>query len=324
MTARSRSAPADAGGMSIGALARATGIAVETLRTWERRYGVPAPTRKPSGHRLYPASAVDHLRRVAMLLNRGHRPADLFALSHADLDGLLAVSDARPAPGIATAVPAPATTSRLAAAATAPAGTGPGVPGLLELARAMARERLLAELRSCWSRLGPLRFLEEVAGPLMVAVGEAWEAGELGVRQEHFASACLSDFLREARAPYDDRASGPRIAAATLDGDLHEGGLLMAAVLMAVRGWRVVYLGPNTPAGELAEMARTAPIDVVAVSISPSTARPRAAKTLRTLRGKLPRRVALWVGGAGAPGASRGIEHFASLTALDARLALSA
>ena len=54
------------GGMlSIGALARATSIRVETLRTWERRYGYPLPERKPSGHRVYPVASVSRLRRIA-------------------------------------------------------------------------------------------------------------------------------------------------------------------------------------------------------------------------------------------------------------------
>ena len=51
--------------LSIGALSRATGIPVETLRTWENRYGFPVPERKPSGHRVYPLSSVPRLRRIA-------------------------------------------------------------------------------------------------------------------------------------------------------------------------------------------------------------------------------------------------------------------
>ena len=51
--------------VSIGALSRATGIPVETLRTWESRYGFPVPERRPSGHRLYPLAIVPRLRRIA-------------------------------------------------------------------------------------------------------------------------------------------------------------------------------------------------------------------------------------------------------------------
>jgi len=48
------------GWLTIGSLSRATGIPVETLRTWERRYQYPRPVRKPSGHRLYPLDSVAH------------------------------------------------------------------------------------------------------------------------------------------------------------------------------------------------------------------------------------------------------------------------
>ena len=79
--------------ISIGALSRATRIPVETLRTWERRYGFPMPDRKPSGHRLYPAATVERLRRVSRLLNRGHRPAEILGLSLAEADSMLLISE---------------------------------------------------------------------------------------------------------------------------------------------------------------------------------------------------------------------------------------
>ncbi len=79
--------------LSIGALSRATRIPAETLRTWERRYGFPVPERKPSGHRLYAAASVDHLRRIARLLALGHRAGDVVGLPVKQLDALLALSE---------------------------------------------------------------------------------------------------------------------------------------------------------------------------------------------------------------------------------------
>ncbi|HEY6509415.1 MAG TPA: MerR family transcriptional regulator, partial [Vicinamibacterales bacterium] len=97
--------------LTIGALSRATRIPVETLRTWERRYLSPTPIRKPSGHRLYPVGAVEHLRRVARLLERGHRPGELLRMSNKELDTLLALGEEGDAPP---------SESRSAAAAAAP------------------------------------------------------------------------------------------------------------------------------------------------------------------------------------------------------------
>lgn len=309
--ARSKS-PSDAAGtqtLSIGALARATRIPVETLRTWERRYGAPMPIRKPSGHRVYPASAVEHLRRVGRLLAQGHRPGEILGLSSRELDGLLALSGPAPAP------------------ATRPAEAALGVPPeqtLRELLRATAaldRAAILRELRASWARLGPLRFLEEVAGAFMVRVGQAWSERTLEVRHEHFASACLLDFLRGVREPYELRARGPRIVAAMLPGETHEGGLLLVATLLAVHGCRILYLGADTPTEQVAAAARGGDAEAVAVSVSAATPRAKSAAAIAELRRALPRRIALWVGGAGAPPSAKGVDRFESLTALDARLA---
>src|SRR6188508_2056350 len=76
--------------LSIGALSRATEIPVETLRTWESRYGFPVPERRPSGHRLYPLSIVPRLRRIAEALAGGHRARQVVPASDADLRRLLA------------------------------------------------------------------------------------------------------------------------------------------------------------------------------------------------------------------------------------------
>lgn len=296
--------------LSIGALSRAARIPVETLRTWERRYGSPMPVRKPSGHRLYPAASVKHLRHVARLLAQGHRPGEILGLSLRELDALLAISEPREK--------RPAKDAE--ASAFAGEQLGRSLEAALRAAMNLDRESLVRELRANWIRLGPLRFLQDFAGPLMVAVGRAWENETLQIRHEHFASACLSDFLREVREPFDHQARGPRLAAAMLPGDRHEGGLLMACVLMAYRGYRVVYLGPNTPVEQIAAAATTGNIEIVAVSVSSTLPRRRTAGAVAQLRQLLPRRLPLWVGGAGAPPSLDGVERFDSLESLDARL----
>lgn len=296
--------------ITIGALSRATRIPVETLRTWERRYGAPMPVRRPSGHRRYPVASVEHLRRVGRLLARGHHAGEILGLPIRELDALLSLSD--PQDGAARAASAPP-----AVGAQHPERA---VPLLLRAAEELDRDSLMRELRVSWMRFGPLRFLEDIAGPFMVEMGRAWEARRLDVRHEHFASAGLADFLREAREPHDHVARGPRVAAAALAGDAHEGGLLMACALLAYRGHRLVYLGANTPVEEIAAAARTG-VDLVVVSVSAAVPRRRAAADVSRLREALPARMPLWIGGAGAPPASPGVERFGTLGALDQRLA---
>jgi methanogenic corrinoid protein MtbC1 len=293
--------------LSIGALSRATRIPVETLRTWERRYGSPMPIRKPSGHRVYPASAVEHLRRVGRLLREGHRPAEILGLSPRELDALLSLSE----PGNETST-------------AAGPGSGPSpahtIRAMLRATTEFDRDALMHELRSAWARLGPTRFLDEIAGAFMVEVGRGWSEKALDVRHEHFASACLSDFLRAVREPFDHAARGPRVVAATLPGEAHEGGLLIASALLAFRGYRVLYLGAGTPIEQISAAAKAGNAGIVAVSVSAAMPRGKSAQPIARLRRALPSRVELWVGGAGAPPVFPGVERFESLSALDARL----
>jgi methanogenic corrinoid protein MtbC1 len=296
--------------LSIGALSRATRIPVETLRTWEQRYGAPMPIRKPSGHRLYPADAVDHLRRVGRLLAHGHRPGEILRLSAAQLDRLLSISEPAGAP-IVDAAGDEGLDDRWIAAR---------IERMRHATLDFDRAAVLHELRASWARLGPLRCLEDVVGPFLVQVGASWEEGTLEVRHEHLAFACVSDFLHGVREPFDQQATGPRVVATTLPGERHEGGLAMASLLMAVRGYRVVYLGIDTPLEQIVAAAASANAEAVVVSVSAATPRARAARDIAALRKQLPRRLPLWIGGAGAPEPTRGVEPFASFTELDARL----
>lgn len=288
--------------LSIGALSRATGVAVETLRTWEARYGFPRPERKPSGHRVYPLSAVPRLRRIAQALALGHRAGQVVPASETALGQLLA------------ATPAGASSTRASAAPG-----GPGVEPLVGLVARFDAEGLRGALVADWARLGPVEFLETRVAPLLVAVGEAWERGELEVSHEHFLSQRVGDLLGALRLPFDERARGPLVVYATLPGERHGLGLQMAALVLAAGGCRTLYLGTDLPLALLAQLARDLAAGAVAISVSRASRGPSAASALRRLRAALPRRVALLVGGEGAPAARPGIEVVTSLRELDAR-----
>lgn len=281
------------GQLSIGALSAATGIPVDTIRSWERRYGFPVAERKPSGHRVYPLEAVPRLRRVAEAMRRGHRAAEVLGASDTVLDELLEAVPSLPGPVRVHERGDPA--------------------DLLTLVGAFNAENLKLALQSDWVRLGPLRFLEQRAGPLLVEVGNAWSDGRLDVRHEHFASSVLGDFLRTVRVPLDDRAAGPVAVLTTLPGEMHGLGLQMCALVFALAGWRALILGVNTPVAQVSALAREAPVSAIAISC---VRRPRL-DALSALRSQLPRRVPLLLGGSGAPPSERGIERLENLVALD-------
>jgi len=284
--------------LGIGALSRASGVPVETLRTWERRYGFPSPERKPSGHRLYPVACVPRLRRISEALARGVRAAQAVGASDEGLAALLRAYGQGASPG---APPAPA----------------PELPELLAAVRRYDGLGLGRALLGAWGRLGALGFVRGCVAPLVTAVGAGWASGELEIRHEHFLSERLGDLLRVLRLPFEERALGPLVLLTTLPGESHVLGLHMVALLMAAAGCRVLLLGAQTPAAEIVALARDTEARAVGLSISSATASAATARQIGRLRRALPVRTGLLVGGEGAPARERNITRMTELAAVD-------
>jgi MerR family transcriptional regulator, light-induced transcriptional regulator len=289
--------------LTIGALSSATGIPIETLRTWERRYGFPVPERKPSGHRVYRLEIVPRLRRAAQAIARGHRAAEVIPASERALEALL---DSLPDLQL-TGAEEPAGLSKEDGQAE----------DLLDAVRRFDAERLRRLIHGGWARRGPIEFLERTAAPFLAAVGTSWAQGELEVRHEHFATGVLGDFLRTVRAPLEDRAQGPVAVLATPPGELHGVGLQMAALVFSLAGWRALILGVDTPIRQIAALAREAKVGAVALSCVQQGNRTYLTGA-RALRRLLLRRIPLLLGGRGAPSHRiAGVEVMASLVELE-------
>jgi MerR family transcriptional regulator, light-induced transcriptional regulator len=284
--------------LSIGALSRAAGIPVQTLRTWESRYGFPEAVRRPSGHRVYPVAVVARLRRVAEAIARGHRAGQVVAASDDELAALLQVAP-RQAP--------------------AEAPSDDGLDGLLRAVATFDTDALQRRLLPDWARLGPVAFLTRRIGPLVVAVGTAWENGRLDVSHEHFLTERVGDLLRSLRLPFEDRATGPVVVLATLPGETHGLGVQMAALVLAAAGLQVLSLGTEVPMPQIAQVCRDVQARALALSVSSSTGGAATVGKLRRLRQTLPRRVSMIVGGTGASEAGAGVEVVQDLQALDVR-----
>lgn len=266
--------------LSIGELARATGVSENALRAWERRYGRPAPQRLPSGHRRYGAEQVCLVRQVAEGLSRGLRLADLMRAEPAVLERLLAGAD--------------------------PCVAGWEPRRLLELAAHWRAAEIAAALRDSYDRLGPRGFVEQRLAPLLRCVGSGWAAGRVEVRHEHFLSAVVEDLLRALRAGQAVPDGAPVVVLATLEDERHELGLHMAALVCAARDVRPLLLGACAPSRDVAAAARESGAAGVAVGVSAATCGSSTDRVLSDLRRQLPARVRLVVGGAQARGVRRG------------------
>lgn len=264
--------------LSIGAVARATGLSPDTLRVWQKRYGFPVPQRRPSGHRLYSLADVRRLRRISEALARGHRPGQVVALAEPRLESLLAdrARSHQPEPDRRTPL-----------------------KSLLELVRAHRGPELTAALLADAARLGPLEFLRARVEPMIAEVGDAWSKGDLGVHHEHVFSERLEDVLRGVRLPFERSASGPSILLAAFSGETHGLGLQIAALVAAFSGLRPHVIGTDTPVAEIVAAHRALRPSAVGVSISVSTAGPGSRDQLAVLRRATPVSVPILVGGAG-------------------------
>ncbi|MFN2633252.1 MAG: MerR family transcriptional regulator [Thermoanaerobaculia bacterium] len=265
-------------GHRIGEVARLTGLSVDTLRVWERRYGFPSPSRAHSGVRLFGEEDVTRLMLIQRALLRGFRPGEVVSKTAEELARILEAAPESAAP--------------------APRAVSPGVAALLDDLTHYRLGRLRERLAENAEILGPGPFVREVAGPLLEEVGEAWACGTIDVRQEHLASEELS--LRLAillAAAEPPPAEAPSVLLATLSGERHGLGIEMAAVDLASRDVVPRLLGTDIPPREIVEAALALGVDAVGISL-PTGTDPRAAvPALRWISEWLPASIALWLGG---------------------------
>ena len=133
--------------------------------------------------------------------------------------------------------------------------------------------------------------------------------GSLRSSQEHAASAVIRAFLSQLLAGTQAASNAPVILVGSPKGQNHELGALMAAVAAASEGWKVIYLGPNLPADEIAYAANQTGARVVALSIVYPADDVRLPDELRRLRAQMPRDSVIIVGGNGSRGYTHALEE---------------
>jgi len=260
---------------SIKAASQATGLTVETLRAWERRYGVVVPQRDDTGRRVYAPEDVLRLRRLREATDRGHPIGRLAQLTDEGLAGLLDESPDR----------------RTAAASNA------FVERILESAQQFRAAECEQALTLAIASLPPQQLIAEVLTPLLREVGERWHRGEFAIAQERLVSTSVRRHIGLVLDTYDRGASRDSIVFATLPGERHELGLMMSALICASRGFRTHYLGPDVPAGEIARFARAVGASVVALSVVLHEQLATLPPQLQTLAAELGAGSNVWLGG---------------------------
>lgn len=238
MTTPSTEAPRSPGLLRIGELSRRHDVSPDLLRVWERRYGLLRPERSAGGFRLYTAEDDERVRAMRRHLAQGFSAA-------------VAARMALEAPA------APPAADRDAVIAEAVRELGEALEGFHDVAAQSVIDRLLATFST-------ETVLRDVILPYLRRLGDRWERGELTVAQEHFASGVLRGRLLALARGFDDGA-GPRALLACPAGELHDLGLLCFGIGLRDHGWRITYLGADTPLDTVRDTAGRLSPDLVVI-----------------------------------------------------------
>jgi methanogenic corrinoid protein MtbC1 len=253
-------------GLNIAALAQRTGVPPDTLRKWEQRYHILQPDRTAGGQRRYSERDVARVEWLRERLDEGYRIGEA-----ATLLGTVGIEPARSARDHLTAI-------------------------LDSLERGETSEIGL-RLDQSFALLGVDETLDAVIRPLLGIVGERWAAGEISVAEEHLVSEAVRSRLGHLLGDAGGGVRGVAVLACA-PGERHELGLMMAAIALRRDGWKVVYLGADTPFEDAVALALRLSARIVGLSL----AMREHAKALEQALANtsLPEDVWLVLGGAGS------------------------
>lgn len=255
--------------MTIQQLSHETGINIDTLRIWERRYGFPVPGRNARGHRSYSLEQVEELRIVKSLQNFGQRPGKILSLSSAQRRELL---------------------SELSSQSL------PKETNQHRLVYEMHPDQIALEIRRQRERMELADFIHQYAVSLLQILDHGWSNGRVSIAREHLISDQLENLLRPELT---GNATGekPSIVFLTLSGERHKLGLLFAAVLFEQAGVPAIWLSEELPLSEIPGLAADLGISGVALSFSGHYSARQAKQDLSSLRRDLDPAIKIIAGG---------------------------
>lgn len=225
---------------NLKAVVQETGIKPDTLRAWERRYGLPQPNRTPGRHRLYSQYDIDMLKWLQARQDEGlsiSRAVELWRQLETDGDSPLELYHAEEPEPFALPLSGETLTQMR--------------EGWIEACLRFDEQRARHILAQAFAQFPMESVCFELLQKALAEIGVGWYEGTVSVQQEHFASALairqLEALLNAAPPPNKNG----RFIVACAPNEQHTFSPLMITLMLRHRGWDVIYLGADVPTDQL-------------------------------------------------------------------------
>jgi DNA-binding transcriptional MerR regulator len=231
-----------------------TGLKPDTLRAWERRYGVPNPQRTPGGHRLYSQSEIEMLKWLIQ------RQDDGLSISRAvEMWNTLVEAGDNPLQSVQTEEEK--SDPKIVPGSQIEDLRNAWIDACLDFNEHKA-QAVLAQTFA----LFPMEVVcFEILQKGLIFFGEGWYEGRISVQQEHFASVIAIRQLEALLASMPEPTRSERILIALPPDELHTFSPLLLSVMFRRRGWDVIYLGANVPVERLESALRSIEPELVII-----------------------------------------------------------
>jgi MerR family transcriptional regulator, light-induced transcriptional regulator len=247
---------------NLKAVVQETGLKPDTLRAWERRYGIPEPNRAPSGHRLYTQRDIDLIKWLIARQDEGLSISRAVALweqrRQEEGDTVEAPLHQGEYPPATAVPPGPLSADRRSyygePAASAMGALQDGLPAIVRMRKqwivaCLAFDEQGAEnvLSSAFALFATEVVCQDLMLGALAEIGEGWYAGSVTVQQEHFASALALRRLEALLSALPPPTRSGKILVGCPAEEAHTLIALMITFLLRRQGWNVIYLGADIP-----------------------------------------------------------------------------
>jgi DNA-binding transcriptional MerR regulator len=275
---------------SIQFVSNITGINPHTIRAWEKRYSAVVPKRNESGRRVYNEEEVQRLQLLHDLVEVGNNISDI---ANQPSEHLKALHEQY----VKTA---PLKNKKKEGAAI---DFNSVLQNLILALDNYKLDIINHEFEKLVEGLDPRAFALDLIAPLLHEVGVQVLSKRINTGQEHSLSAIIKFHVGKilyGNAKSESSKRRAPILLTTPEGELHEFGIMIAALLCVHYDLNYVYLGTNMPADALADTAKQIDAGTVIIGVSPflNKEKPEFTKNyINTLSDSLPEKTKLWVGG---------------------------